>query len=131
MSEPIAFTTPGMIAIMEQMENDWPGGFKARKVANKRYTRPLYTTEPEEEELSVRLGKIVKEAKEEGYFIMVYPPDELAHDDELATLLQEDVDKHNEYSANGERSNDRCPHCGTVYGMAFGTGDCGCSVDRE
>lgn len=26
---------------------------------------------------------------------------------------------------------DHCPHCGIEYGMAFGTGDCGCEEDFD
>lgn len=35
-----------------------------------------------------------------------------------------------EYHRLGRRQAPKCPSCGTPKGYSFGTGDCGCEVDR-
>ena len=35
-----------------------------------------------------------------------------------------------EYHKQRESQASKCPHCGTAYGYAFGTGNCGCEYEQ-
>lgn len=59
--------------------------------------------------------------------------DPLIYHDRGDDFIDHDIKENTVHPISDKSKVDRpkCPYCGTAYGMAFGTGDCGCNPDPE